>query len=142
MHAYVHAHVHEHVHARTQAHLHGSRHVAYFASSGLRTLALAMRELSEQYAAEWLHEHARAAEAAADRDKKLARAAERVESGLTLLGAAALEDRLQRGVPSTVRTLHAAGVKACMHTCMLHAHVHVTCVCACACGCLACTGIL
>ena len=39
------------------------------------------------------------------------------EAGLALVGATAIEDRLQDGVPDTVETLIAAGVKARTRPC-------------------------
>lgn len=46
-----------------------------------------------------------------DRDKKIAEAAETVERDMQLLGATAVEDRLQEGVPEAIATLSAAGIK-------------------------------
>lgn len=43
----------------------------------------------------------------------MAAQAELLESGLTLIGATAVEDRLQEGVPQAITTLSAAGIKVC-----------------------------
>lgn len=45
------------------------------------------------------------------RDEKLAEAFSEIESKMTLLGATAVEDRLQEGVPETLRALAAAGIQ-------------------------------
>ena len=41
----------------------------------------------------------------------MAAQAEAIETNLTLLGATAVEDRLQEGVPQAISTLSAAGIK-------------------------------
>lgn len=45
------------------------------------------------------------------REDKLEDLAEEIEHGLTLLGATAIEDRLQDGVPETIADLRRAGIK-------------------------------
>ena len=42
---------------------------------------------------------------------QLARAYNKIEKGLTLLGATAVEDKLQQGVPETITALSDAGIK-------------------------------
>lgn len=49
--------------------------------------------------------------AVAGREAALAEVAERLETGLRLLGATAVEDRLQEGVPQAIATLLRAGLK-------------------------------
>lgn len=88
------------------------RHLEEYASEGLRTLCLAMREIPEQEFQEWL----RLFEAAAmtvggNRADELDRAAEIIEHDFYLLGATAIEDRLQDGVPETIHTLQQANIK-------------------------------
>ena len=46
-----------------------------------------------------------------DRQGKLAHAASLIESNLTILGATAIEDKLQAGVPETIASLARAGIK-------------------------------
>jgi phospholipid-transporting ATPase len=43
----------------------------------------------------------------------LEKVAEVIERDLTLLGATAIEDKLQDGVPDTIHTLQQAGIKVC-----------------------------
>ena len=45
------------------------------------------------------------------REEAVAAQAEAIETNLTLLGATAVEDRLQEGVPQAISTLSAAGIK-------------------------------
>ncbi|CEH17441.1 phospholipid-translocating p-type atpase [Ceraceosorus bombacis] len=90
---------------QTQAHL------EEFANAGLRTLCIAYRYLEEREYAEWARIHDEAAASLTDRDDKIDEACEKIEYGLTLLGATALEDKLQVGVPETIEKLHQAGIK-------------------------------
>lgn len=55
--------------------------------------------------------HHEASIAITNRQDKLDRAADMVETNLTLLGATAVEDRLQNGVPQTIEALAMAGIK-------------------------------
>lgn len=45
------------------------------------------------------------------RGEELDKAAELIEKDLFLLGATAIEDKLQEGVPDTIHTLQVAGIK-------------------------------
>ncbi|PHH85869.1 hypothetical protein CDD83_11050 [Cordyceps sp. RAO-2017] len=88
------------------------RHLEEYASEGLRTLCLAMREIPEQEFAEWsqLFEAA-ATTVGGNRADELDKAAEIIEHDFFLLGATAIEDRLQDGVPETIHTLQQANIK-------------------------------
>ena len=46
----------------------------------------------------------------------LERAAEEIEKEMTLVGATAIEDKLQEGVPDTIATLARAGIKIWVRT--------------------------
>ncbi|XP_062395084.1 phospholipid-transporting ATPase ID [Sardina pilchardus] len=88
-----------------------SDHLNEYASDGLRTLALAYRDLSEEEWEEW-SEHYRGAGKAADcREDRLAAAYEQIEQDMMLLGATAIEDKLQEGVPETIAILSLANIK-------------------------------
>uniref|UniRef100_A0A8C5A8V3 Phospholipid-transporting ATPase n=1 Tax=Gadus morhua TaxID=8049 RepID=A0A8C5A8V3_GADMO len=88
-----------------------SDHLNEFAGDGLRTLALASRELTEEQWEDWAESH-RAADTAADlREERLAAAYEQIEQHMTLLGATAIEDKLQEGVPETIAILSLANIK-------------------------------
>ncbi|KAI0244756.1 aminophospholipid translocase [Massospora cicadina] len=82
-----------------------------YASDGLRTLCIAMREISPEEYEQWVVVFNRAATTLVDRGEELDKAAELIEKDLVLLGATAIEDKLQDGVPETIFTLSQAGIK-------------------------------
>ncbi|QRW07307.1 phospholipid-translocating P-type ATPase [Ceratobasidium sp. AG-Ba] len=82
-----------------------------FANGGLRTLCIAYRYLSEEEYITWGRTYDEAAAAVRDRDEKVDRANELIEHSLVILGATALEDKLQEGVPDAIEQLHRAGIK-------------------------------
>jgi phospholipid-transporting ATPase len=88
------------------------QHLEEYASDGLRTLCLAMREIPEDEFQQWLQIHEKAATTVSgNRQDELDKASELIEKDFYLLGATAIEDRLQDGVPDTIHTLQAAGIK-------------------------------
>jgi phospholipid-transporting ATPase len=88
------------------------QHLEEYASEGLRTLCLAMREIPDQEFAEWWKVFDKAqTTVSGNRAEELDKAAEILERDLYLLGATAIEDRLQDGVPETIHTLQEAGIK-------------------------------
>ncbi|XP_063793484.1 phospholipid-transporting ATPase IG isoform X6 [Pseudophryne corroboree] len=86
-------------------------HVEQNALDGYRTLCVACKELSqEEY--EKVNKHLTEAKMALqDRDEKLARVFDDIEDDMHLLGATAVEDRLQEQAAETIEALHAAGMK-------------------------------
>ncbi|OEU10945.1 phospholipid-translocating P-type ATPase [Fragilariopsis cylindrus CCMP1102] len=86
-------------------------HLGEFASEGLRTLVLGVRFLTEDQCNDWLETYNAASTAIDNRDKKLTQAAEDIEKELHIVGATAIEDKLQVGVPDTIATLEDAGIK-------------------------------
>ncbi|KAL1305891.1 hypothetical protein AAFC00_004037 [Neodothiora populina] len=88
------------------------QHLEEYAAEGLRTLCLAMREVPEQEFKEWQRVFNDAATTVGgNRADELDKAAELIEHDFTLLGATAIEDKLQDGVPDTIHTLQSAGIK-------------------------------
>ena len=103
------------------------QHIDQFAKDGLRTLAYAVSELTQQQYAEWHRVYHAASIALVHRQEALDRASEQIEINMTLLGAVAIEDRLQvwfvlisyfnfslkyqAGVPQTIESLTKAGIK-------------------------------
>ncbi|AEO57745.1 hypothetical protein MYCTH_2304292 [Thermothelomyces thermophilus ATCC 42464] len=88
------------------------RHLEEYASEGLRTLCLAMREIPEHEFQEWYQVYDKAqTTVGGNRAEELDKAAELIEKDFFLLGATAIEDRLQDGVPETIHTLQEAGIK-------------------------------
>ncbi|EDL98731.1 rCG54833 [Rattus norvegicus] len=82
-----------------------------FASEGLRTLMVAYRELDKAFFQTWIKKHGEAWLTLENREKKLALVYEEIERDLVLLGATAIEDKLQSGVPETIVTLNKAKIK-------------------------------
>jgi magnesium-transporting ATPase (P-type) len=86
-------------------------HLSNFASEGLRTLVLGKKTLTAADAAEWLKEYQYACESVDNRKGKLSDMAEKIETNIDIVGVTAIEDRLQEGVPETIRDLLRAGIK-------------------------------
>lgn len=86
-------------------------HLEDYATEGLRTLCLAYRDISEDEYAKWSAMYDQAASQLSGRADALDRAAEVIEQNLQLLGATAIEDKLQEGVPDAIHTLQQAGIK-------------------------------
>lgn len=82
-----------------------------FASEGLRTLVLGIRFLAEKECEDWLETHKTAATSIKNRDALLTAAAYEIERNLHIVGATAIEDKLQTKVPETIATLGKAGIK-------------------------------
>ena len=91
-------------------------HLDAFARSGLRTLVLAERTLTPAECAHWVAVYRSASCALTGREEKLAAVAELIERDCYLVGATAVEDKLQDGVPETIATLRAAGMLVWMLT--------------------------
>lgn len=87
-------------------------HIKRYAEAGLRTLVIAYRELSEDDFRSWEEEFLNAkASVNADRGALVDAAADKIERELILLGATAVEDKLQKGVPECISKLANAGIK-------------------------------
>ncbi|KAM8865930.1 phospholipid-transporting ATPase ID-like [Synchiropus picturatus] len=88
-----------------------TEHLNEFAGEGLRTLALAYKDLDEDYFKQWNQRHHEASTSLEDRENKLDQLYEEIEKDLLLLGATAIEDKLQDGVPQTIEQLSKADIK-------------------------------
>ncbi|XP_025157790.1 phospholipid-transporting ATPase ID isoform X4 [Harpegnathos saltator] len=86
-------------------------HLNKFAGEGLRTLCLSVRDLDESFFNNWKQRHQEAALSQENRDDKLDAIYEEIEKDMSLLGATAIEDKLQDGVPQTIANLGVAGIK-------------------------------
>ncbi|KAH9910954.1 uncharacterized protein B0H18DRAFT_1218567 [Fomitopsis serialis] len=75
-----------------------------FANGGLRTLCIAYRNLSEEEYLHWQSVYDAATSAITDRDAEIDKANEMIEHSLTILGATALEDKLQAGIKLWILT--------------------------------------
>lgn len=88
------------------------RHINEYSDSGLRTLVLAYRVLDEKEYENFAEKFRTAkTSGSADRDEQIEEAADSIERDLILLGATAVEDKLQKGVPECIDKLAQAGIK-------------------------------
>ncbi|KAH0830747.1 hypothetical protein J3R83DRAFT_2226 [Lanmaoa asiatica] len=87
------------------------RHLDDFANAGLRTLTLAYKVIPEDEYEGWSERYHEASTALQDREQKVEDIFDEMERDLRLLGATAIEDRLQDGVPETIADLKLAGIK-------------------------------
>ncbi|XP_024138862.1 phospholipid-transporting ATPase IA isoform X2 [Oryzias melastigma] len=87
------------------------KHLEQFATEGLRTLCFAVADISESSYQHWLELHHRACTSLQNRALKLEESYELIEKNLQLLGATAIEDKLQDKVPETIETLMKADIK-------------------------------
>ncbi|KAI0656709.1 phospholipid-translocating P-type ATPase [Cubamyces menziesii] len=86
-------------------------HLEDYATEGLRTLCIACRDIPEAEYKQWVTIYDQAAATINGRGEALDKAAELIERDMFLLGATAIEDKLQEGVPDTIHTLQMAGIK-------------------------------
>lgn len=89
----------------TEAHLHK------YSSLGLRTLVVGMRELSDSEFEQWHSSFEAASTSLFGRAALLRKVASNIETNLRVLGASAIEDKLQKGVPEAIESLRMAGIK-------------------------------
>nr|XP_045234159.1 phospholipid-transporting ATPase IC isoform X2 [Macaca fascicularis] len=82
-----------------------------FANETLRTLCLCYKEIEEKEFAQWNKKFMAASVASTNRDEALDKVYEEIEKDLILLGATAIEDKLQDGVPETISKLAKADIK-------------------------------
>ncbi|TKY73249.1 putative phospholipid-transporting ATPase 9 [Spatholobus suberectus] len=88
------------------------QHIDEYADAGLRTLILAYRELDEEEYNLFNEEFMEAKNlVSADREQIVEEISEKIEKDLILLGATAVEDKLQNGVPECIDKLAQAGIK-------------------------------
>ncbi|KAH7835282.1 hypothetical protein Vadar_024689 [Vaccinium darrowii] len=88
------------------------KHVDEYADAGLRTLILAYRELDEEEYKNFNKNFTKAKNSvSADREELIDEVADDIEKNLILLGATAVEDKLQNGVPECIDKLAQAGIK-------------------------------
>ncbi|KAJ7811640.1 phospholipid-translocating ATPase [Mycena olivaceomarginata] len=91
-------------------------HLDEFAGNGLRTLTLAYKVLQEDEYVAWNERYHAATVAIDDRDALIESVSDEIEHDLRLLGATAIEDRLQDGVPEAIADLKRAGIKVWVAT--------------------------
>lgn len=91
-------------------------HFEAFAKSGLRTMLVAKKMLSADELNRIVEESKRARLSINNRDHLLSMLYQNAENDLTLVGATAVEDSLQTGVPETIKNLKTAGIKVWLLT--------------------------
>lgn len=91
-------------------------HIQQFATEGLRTLLYAHRFLDQEEYDEWNSQYIKASLAIDGREAQLEDVAEKIETGMRITGATAIEDKLQEGVPDTINRIRNAGMKMWMLT--------------------------
>jgi len=87
------------------------KHVSDCALVGLRTLVVAVRTLEAEEWREYEEQLDEASKALRDREQKVREVFEVIEDQLELIGAVAVEDKLQEDVTKTLIRLGAAGIK-------------------------------
>merc|ERR1719443_2011975 len=92
------------------------QHLEEFAKSGLRTLCLGFAVISEEEYKEWNQKMKIASSSINEREEKIEEVATVIETNLTLIGATAIEDRLQDQVPETIAKLLEANIHVWMLT--------------------------
>ncbi|KAH7328733.1 phospholipid-translocating P-type ATPase [Stachybotrys elegans] len=92
------------------------KHLDEFANEGLRTLMFAQRFISEHDYVSWKKIYQNATTSIVNRQKLIEEAGELIEQSFDLVGASAIEDKLQEGVPETIEKLRRANVKVWMLT--------------------------
>lgn len=90
--------------------------VEMYSHLGLRTLCLGWRELEEGEYKEWSKKFQEASCSLDNRECKIAEVCHSLEQGINILGVTAIEDRLQDGVPETIKLLRSAGINVWMLT--------------------------
>lgn len=88
-----------------------TRDIEEFALQGLRTLVIGRRKLSDWQLENWMKEYQAAGAKMEGREEALEKVAEKIEVDMELLGATAIEDKLQKDVGDTIKCLKEAGMK-------------------------------
>eukprot|EP00425_Heterocapsa_triquetra_P006133 CAMPEP_0195158070 /NCGR_PEP_ID=MMETSP0448-20130528/185471_1 /TAXON_ID=66468 /ORGANISM="Heterocapsa triquestra, Strain CCMP 448" /LENGTH=1722 /DNA_ID=CAMNT_0040196865 /DNA_START=87 /DNA_END=5253 /DNA_ORIENTATION=+ len=87
------------------------KHLMDFSLQGLRTLVIGRKELDESAAKAWLQKYEEAQGLLVDRDQAIAKVGAEIEQALDIVGATAIEDKLQVRVPETIESIRKAGIK-------------------------------
>lgn len=86
-------------------------HLQDMAAEGLRTLVIGCREISNEEFNEWWQGHLKAKSSMNNREAEISASSDRIEKDFNMVGATAIEDRLQDGVPEAIARLARAGLK-------------------------------
>lgn len=88
-----------------------SNNLNSYGAEGLRTLMLAQKTITKEEYKKWEVEWTKASSSMTDREKKMMDVMEQIENELEIVGATAIEDRLQPEVPETISLLLKADIK-------------------------------
>lgn len=91
-------------------------HIEEFSTEGLRTLLYSFKWVDKKFYDNWSREYSDAKIALVDRNAKVEAVGEQIETNLELIGATAIEDKLQDGVSEAIEKLRRAGIKLWMLT--------------------------
>lgn len=91
-------------------------HIDQYATEGLRTLVYADKFLDPKDYANWKRLYREAETSLDDRQDCIEEVSELLEQHLDMVGASAVEDKLQDGVPETIEKMRQAGIKVWMLT--------------------------
>ncbi|CAK9441329.1 uncharacterized protein LODBEIA_P51980 [Lodderomyces beijingensis] len=91
-------------------------HIEEFSTEGLRTLLYSFKWLDKNEYEAWHTEYAKAKTELTDRAKLVEKVGGQLENNLELIGATAIEDKLQEGVSEAIVKLRRAGIKLWMLT--------------------------
>ena len=86
-------------------------HLENYANDGLRTLVIAYKDIKESEYKSWKVQYDDAQLDLRHKESRLAEINDIIESGLILIGATAIEDKLQTGVCETIKFMKEAGIK-------------------------------
>ncbi|KAI8711636.1 Phospholipid-transporting ATPase [Fusarium sp. LHS14.1] len=92
------------------------KQVDQFAVEGLRTLIYVDRFISPADYRAWKRQFSEAETSLHNRQQRITEVSELIEHSFSLIGASAVEDKLQDGVPETIEKLRRANIKICMLT--------------------------
>ena len=92
------------------------QHLEDFATEGLRTLLYAQRFISESDYQTWKKAYDEASTCLEGRQEQIEAVGDVIEQSFDLVGATAIEDKLQKGVPQTIDRLRRANIKIWMLT--------------------------
>ena len=98
------------------------KHINKFATEGLRTMAVAVKTLSDAEYNTFAQALDNAKNSLQDRESKLRDVYEALESNLELIGAIGIEDRLQENVKDTLIAMSQAGIKVSTYGTVLATH--------------------
>lgn len=87
------------------------KNLELYASTGLRTLVLAKRIINVSEYQIWSKKYSEACISIINREEKMDELQDEIENNLELLGATAIEDKLQDEVGESIKALKDAGIK-------------------------------